>query len=561
MPKTATGQAAAPAADASVGPLERGLTVLRTLALAPGNRLRPSDLVRATGLARSPVDRIAATLVRLGHLREQDGRDLVLTPKVLEFGLAYLRSSRFPQALSPLAVALADDLDESVSVAVPDDDAVRFVVQTPRRRALSVTFRTGDALPAERCAPGALFAAEWDDRRFERWHARVLADPGNAGFPALPRTPHRPAQGPAPAPSPAQFRALAAEAARHGWALDDQLVEPGLIAVAVPVRDGSGNVVAALSVASHTSRHSAASLRDRALTAMLDTAQQMTRALGVHEDQPAVQPPSRDDSLDPKQELGPEYLQSLARGLSVLASLATPGGMTLAEVAQATALPRATARRSLLTLEHLGYVAEDGRRFSALPRVLELGYPIVSARRLADLAQPHLVDLVHRVHESTSVAVLDGPDIRYVARVAASRIMHVDITVGTRFPAHATSLGRVLLAGLAPDRRAAWLAGAGLTPLTRHTVTDPARLEALLRDTESNGYALVDQELEEGVRSVAVPLRGPDGRVVAAMNVSLHAGRTALQDVPGLLLPALRETAKHITEDIALVFALQPFEP
>jgi len=139
--------------------------------------------------------------------------------------------------------------------------------------------------------------------------------------------------------------------------------------------------------------------------------------------------------------------------------------------------------------------------------------------------------------------------------------MHVDITVGTRFPAHATSLGRVLLAGLAPDRRAAWLAGAGLTPLTRHTVTDPARLEALLRDTESNGYALVDQELEEGVRSVAVPLRGPDGRVVAAMNVSLHAGRTALQDVPGLLLPALRETAKHITEDIALVFALQPFEP
>jgi IclR family pca regulon transcriptional regulator len=557
MPKTVTDRAATPAtpaADASVGPLERGLTVLRTLASTRGNRLRPSDLVRATGLARSPVDRIAATLVRLGYLREEDGRDLVLTPKVLELGLAYLYSSRLPEALGPLADALADELDESVSVAVPDDDAVRFVVQTPRRRALSVTFRPGDALPAERCAPGALFAAEWDEQRFERWHARVLADPENAAFPALPRTPSR------PAPALAQFRALAAEAARHGWALDDQLVEPGLIAVAVPIRDGSGNLVAALSVASHTSRHSAASLRDRALTAMLDTAQRMTQALAAYEERPAVQPLSRDNSLDPKQELGPEYLQSLARGLAVLASLATPGGMTLAEVAQATALPRATARRSLLTLEHLGYVAEDGRRFIPLPRVLELGYPTVSARPLADLAQPHLVDLVHRVHESTSVAVLDGPDIRYIARVAASRIMHVDITVGTRFPAHATSMGRVLLAGLAPDRRAAWLAGAGLAPLTRHTVTDPARLEAVLRETEGNGYALVDQELEEGVRSVAVPLRGPDGQVVAAVNVSLHAGRTSLQDVPGLLLPALRETAKRITEDIARVFALQPLQ-
>ena len=196
MPKTATDQAgtAGRAADASVGPLERGLTVLRTLASARGNRLRPSDLVRATGLARSPVDRIAATLVRLGHLREEDGRDLVLTPKVLELGLAYLRSCRFPETLGPLADALADELDESVSVAVPDDDAVRFVVQTPRRRALSVTFRTGDALPAERCAPGALFAAEWDERRFERWHARVLADPENAAFPALPR--HTAATGP-----------------------------------------------------------------------------------------------------------------------------------------------------------------------------------------------------------------------------------------------------------------------------------------------------------------------------------------------------------------------------
>ncbi|ACU73753.1 transcriptional regulator, IclR family [Catenulispora acidiphila DSM 44928] len=544
MPQTAD---AAP-----VGPLERGLTVLRALALARGDRLRASDLVRATGLARSPVDRLATTLVRLGYLREQDGRDFVLTPKVLEFGLAYLRSSRLPHRLGSLAEALADDLDESVSVAVPDGDAVRFVVQTPRRRALSVTFRAGDALPAERCAPGALFAADWDEQGFERWQARMLADPDNTAFPALP------AAQISSRPTMTEFRRLAAEARTNGFALDDQLVEPGLVAVAVPIRDGSGHVVGALSVASHTSRHSAASLRERALEPMLRTARRMTEALATHEDRPAVHRPSRDDSLDPKGELGPEYLQSLARGLSVLAALSVPGGMTLTEVAEATALPRATARRSLLTLESLGYVATDSRRFLPLPRVLELGYPTVSARSLADVAQPHLVDLVHRVHESTSVAVLDGHDIRYIARVAASRIMYVDITVGTRFPAHATSMGRVLVAGLAPGPRSAWLDAADLAPLTAHTVTAPDRLKALLKQTTRDGFALVDQELEEGVRSLAVPLCGSDGRVVAAVNVSLHAGRASLQDVPGLLLPALRETARRITEDIALVFALQP---
>jgi IclR family pca regulon transcriptional regulator len=189
--------------------------------------------------------------------------------------------------------------------------------------------------------------------------------------------------------------------------------------------------------------------------------------------------------------------------------------------------------------------------------VLDLGYASVSARSLADVATPHLSGLVRRVHESASIAVLDGPDIRYVARVAASRIMQADITVGSRFPAHATSMGRVLLAGLAPERRAAWLATAELTPLTPLTVTDPLRLEAILAETESDGFALVDQELDEGLRSIAVPLRGPDGRVVAALNVSLNAGRTSLDAVPGLLLPALQEAAVRISADISLVFTFR----
>ena len=538
--------------DATVGPLERGLAVLRALALAPGGRLRPSDLVRSTGLARSPVDRILTTLVRLGYLREELGRDVVLAPRVLEFGLAYLRASRLPETLGPFAEALADDLDESVSVAVPDGDAVRFVIQTPRRRAVSVVFRAGDALPAERCAPGALFAADWDAQRFERWQSRTLIDPDDSAFPALPHIEPR------PRPSLTEFRSLAAEASRRGWALDDQLVEPGLVAVAVPVRDESGRVVCALSVASHSSRHGVDSLRTHALRPMLRAAREMSRALAVQEEHLAVPVPTRDTSLDPKQELGPEYLQSLARGLRVLAALSAPGGMTLSAVAEATALPRATARRSLLTLENLGYVAQDGRLFVPLPRVLDLGYSPVSSRPLADLAQPHLVDLVHQVLESASVAVLDDREIRYIARVAATRVMHVDITVGTRFPAYATSMGRVLLAGLPADQRSAWLAGAELTPLTSHTLTDVARLEAVLAEVERDGYAVVDQELEEGLRSVAVPLHGPDGRVVAAVNIAHHTGRTSQRDVREILLPALRDSARHIENDIALAFALRP---
>ena len=173
-------------ADAAVGPLERGLSVLRVLAHAPGGRLRPSDVARRTGLARSPVDRIATTLIRLGYLREED-RELVLAPRVMELGSAYLRGSGVAAALGPPAAALADELDESVSLAVPDGDAVRFVSQTARRRTLSVAFRIGDALPAERCAPGALFGADWDEEQFAAWRARHAADPEDAGFPAVPR--------------------------------------------------------------------------------------------------------------------------------------------------------------------------------------------------------------------------------------------------------------------------------------------------------------------------------------------------------------------------------------
>ena len=547
---------AAPGAGPA-GPLERGLAVLRAMARAPGGRLRASELTRATGLARSTVDRVASTLERVGYLRADD-RDLTLAPRLMELGDAYLRGSGLPGALAPLAERLADGLDESVSIAVPDRDAVRFVAQVKRRRALSVAFRVGDALPAERCAPGALFAADWGGAEYEAWRERLRADPSGAAFPAVPNQATATAV-PTPEALETVFRARTAAAARDGWAADDQMIELGLIAAAVPVRDAAGRIVCALSVVSHTSRHTAESLLRLVLPSMNQTAARMEAVLATLCDRTPARSggerPAPDPTRAAKEELGPEYLQSLARGLSVLSALggSTPDGASLSALAQATGLPRATARRALLTLVQLGYAAGEDHRFRALPRVLELGYARLSELSLGEIAQPHLAGLVRQVRDSASVAVLDGADIRYIARVAANRIMSVDITVGTRFPAYATSMGRVLLAGLSPAERAGYLDRVELKPLTARTVASAAELAAVLDRTARAGFALVDQELEDGLRSIAVPVRGRDGSVIAAVNVSLHAARTSAQDARAAVLPALRATAAAISADASAI--------
>jgi IclR family pca regulon transcriptional regulator len=563
---TAPGEPAAlappPHPDESVGPLERGFAVLRALANAPGGRLRASELTRGTGLARSTVDRVAATLVELGCLRaEGDGRELVLAAPAARLGHAYLRSSALPAALGRPAEELAARLDESVSLAVADRDAVRFIVQIKRRRALSVSFRPGDALPAERCAPGALFAAGWTEAEFQDWRAGLAADPVRAGFPALPRPGRGGGGGGGEPREPAaledEFRERIAIAAREGWAVDDQLIEQGLIAVAVPVYGPAGAPVCALSVVSHTSRQTAASLAEAALPDMRRCAQRMTRALAAPGPARAETGPgpAPDPTAAAKEQHGPDYLQSLARGISVLSALGGggPGGMTLAETAAATGLPRATVRRALLTSARQGYVAADGHRFRALPRILELGYARLSQLSLGDLAQPHLAEVVAAVHESASMAVLDGDEIRYVARAAAGRIMSVDIMVGTRFPAYATSMGRVLLADLPEPERTRRLDRTDLKALTSHTVTDPAALAAILGTAAEEGYALVDQELEEGLRSIAVPVRDRSGRAVAAVNVSMHAARTSAGEARGVVLPVLRAAAERIGADLALL--------
>jgi IclR family pca regulon transcriptional regulator len=253
------------------------------------------------------------------------------------------------------------------------------------------------------------------------------------------------------------------------------------------------------------------------------------------------------------------YVQSLERGLAVIRAFgADTPSLTLSEVARATGLTRAATRRFLLTLGDLGYVRSDGRYFELTPRVLELGYAFLSSLSLTEVAEPHLERLVAEVHESSSVSVLDGDDIVYVARVPTSRIMRVSINVGTRFPAYATSMGRVLLAGMEPDEIDAFLARAELVRLSARTITAEPKLRAELARVRRQGWAMVDQELEEGLRSVAAPIRDRAGQVVAAVNLSAHASRTTLDAVKRRLLPPLLATAERIEADLRVASASSP---
>ncbi|MDQ0710069.1 IclR family pca regulon transcriptional regulator [Arthrobacter woluwensis] len=253
---------------------------------------------------------------------------------------------------------------------------------------------------------------------------------------------------------------------------------------------------------------------------------------------------------------GDQYVQSLARGLAVIRAFdANNPHMTLSEVAARTGLTRATARRFLHTLVELGYVRTDGKTFALTALVLQLGYSYLSALTLPQLAQPHLEELSVRLGESTSAAVLDGNDIFYVARVATRRIMTVGITVGTRFPAYATSMGRVLLAGLPNPELRAYLDAVTLEALTPRTVSTRQDLLAELEKVRDQGWCLLDQELELGLLSVAAPVRNAAGKTVAAVNVSLQAQNVAGQDDPEAYLASVtREivgTAALISQEIS----------
>jgi len=255
-------------------------------------------------------------------------------------------------------------------------------------------------------------------------------------------------------------------------------------------------------------------------------------------------------------------VQSLDRGLAVIRAFGPDRQrLTLSEVARATGLTRSAARRFLLTLVELGYVRSDGREFSLRPRVLELGYAFLAGMSVWEAAQPHVEEMVAAVQESATVGVLDGDEVVCVLRVPAKKIMVVAIAVGTRLPAYATAMGRVLLAGLESEELEGYLGRVRFDPLTKRTVADVDRLRSLLEEIRRDGFARVDQELEDGLRTAAVPIRDAVGRVTAALAIPAHASMQTMDAMKKEIVPALRAAADEIEADLRAQSGYTPIAP
>jgi IclR family pca regulon transcriptional regulator len=252
-------------------------------------------------------------------------------------------------------------------------------------------------------------------------------------------------------------------------------------------------------------------------------------------------------------EAGPDFIEALARGLDVLRCF-QPGQpvMMLSDIAGVTGLARPTVRRILLTLEELGYVRVAERGYALTPRVLELGMAYVNSLGLWDIARPHMQRLVAQTNESSSMAQLDGGDIVYVTRVAVPKIITLAVTIGTRFPARATSMGKVLLAALPPAELDRVLATPGRSGVTPRWNPSRDELDRVLREVRARGWALADEDLAPGIRSIATGVRDGHGRVVAALNVTVHAAETSVETLTGEHLPRLLHAAADISQDWAL---------
>ncbi|HUG20957.1 IclR family transcriptional regulator [Piscinibacter sp.] len=246
---------------------------------------------------------------------------------------------------------------------------------------------------------------------------------------------------------------------------------------------------------------------------------------------------------------GDTYVQSFARGLEVIRSFSAQAPQqTLSEVAQRTGLTRAGARRILLTLEGLGYVRSQGRQFSLAPRILDLGFAYLSSLPLWNLAEPVMERLVEEIKESCSAAVLDGAEVVYVLRIPTHKIMSINLGIGSRLPAHCTSMGRTLLAELDPPSLDTLMREHPPTRQTERTITDVNRLKAELATVRQQGWCLVNQELEEGLVSLSAPIRDRAGRAIAAMNISGQVNRTSPAYMLEHFLPKLRDAAGEISQ-------------
>ena len=262
----------------------------------------------------------------------------------------------------------------------------------------------------------------------------------------------------------------------------------------------------------------------------------------------AIEPPQSEVEPQSTPAGDPNYMTSLERGLAVLQAFSQERRvLTTSQISQRTGIPRAAVRRCLYTLTKLGFVTEeDNRLFSLRPRVLKLGHAYLATTPLAHAAQPVLRHISTTLNESSSVAILDGDEILYIARASTSRIMSIDLHIGSRLPAYCTSMGRVLLAHFSDEALDAYLDRTKLIQYTPRTIVSREGLRSTLESVRANGYALVDQELEIGLRSIAVPIIGTGRQVSAALNVGVQAARISIAEMESRILPVLREGAQEL---------------
>lgn len=248
----------------------------------------------------------------------------------------------------------------------------------------------------------------------------------------------------------------------------------------------------------------------------------------------------------------PDFVLSLAKGLLIIEAFeGHQDGRSIGEVAKHTGLSRAAVRRSLMTLENLGYAETDGHLFRLTMRVLRLGFSYLSSKSLSSMAQPLLEQITETLHESSSLSVLDGDEIVYIARSAAKRVMSVGLSVGSRLPAYCSSMGRVLLSALSDDQLQAYFKRLEVKALTPKTITSKKMLNEIVVRVRKDQFALTDEELELGLRSIAVPVQASSGRVVAAMNIGTHAARVPAEEMVHRFLPVLQENAQKLGKFIA----------
>jgi IclR family transcriptional regulator, pca regulon regulatory protein len=260
---------------------------------------------------------------------------------------------------------------------------------------------------------------------------------------------------------------------------------------------------------------------------------------------------AQSNAKTPARRANNETVQGLRRGFAVIkAFTAESPALSISQVAERTGLTRAVARRYLLTLEELGCVVQNGSSFRLTPRLLDLGFTYLTTLDVANVAQPVMEAVVAKLHESCSVAVLDSYDIVYVARVAARRIMSINLAVGSRLPAHATSMGKILLAHLSPEGLDAYFQDAPLQRLTKRTICDEASLRAALKEVKSRGWAINDQDCEDGIRTLAAPLFDRSNKVVAAINISAHAARVSMKELKRDHLPVVLDAARQVSRTL-----------